>query len=303
MDKRGSWREVPRVWVVYGLLAVLFVGLGTAGPAYAAEPDLPAAAGDRPGFWIQLFQNLFNSRELMRVLGQPEYTLAAFIALNLIVFVETGLLFGFFLPGDSLLVTAGVVCSLSDWNLPLLLLTLSASAIIGDTVGYGIGWHTGPKIFCREKSFFFNKDHLLKAQHFYERHGGKTIILARFMPIIRTFAPVVAGVGNMRYRRFLLYNFCGGIGWVASMILLGYYLRTWVERAFGFDIQDHIEKVVILVVLLSISPGIVLWLRNKFRGPPKGAGPSVSDSQHAVAPRRSSPKPASNSAEESRRTV
>jgi membrane-associated protein len=271
MDKRASGRGT-RIWAAHGLLA-LFVGLVTAGLVYAAaEPNAaPMPDGDQPNFWIQLFQNLFNSRELMKVLGQPEYTLAAFIALNLIVFVETGLLVGFFLPGDSLLVTAGVVCSLSGWNLPLLLVTLCAAAIIGDTVGYAIGWHTGPKIFCREKSFFFNKDHLLKAQQFYERHGGKTIILARFMPLIRTFAPVVAGVGNMRYRRFLLYNICGGIGWVASMILTGYYLRAVVERLFGFDVQDHIEKVVFLVVLVSISPMIVLVLRNKFRGRPPGS--------------------------------
>ena len=103
-----------------------------------------------------------------------------------------------------------------------MLSTLCLSAIVGDSVGYSIGFKTGPKIFRREKSLFFNKDHLLKAQQFYERHGGKTIILARFMPIIRTFAPVVAGVGRMEYRRFLFFNVFGGIGWVCSMVLIGY---------------------------------------------------------------------------------
>jgi len=275
MDKRGTWRGC----LALALPALLFFGLVAAGQAYAAEPSVPTVtADDKSSFFIQVLENLFNSRKLMEVLGQPEYTIAAFIVVNLIVFVETGLFFGFFLPGDSLLVTAGVVCSLSGWSLPLLLVTLSAAAIIGDTVGYAIGWHTGPKIFCREKSFFFNKDHLLKAQQFYERHGGKTIILARFMPIIRTFAPVVAGVGNMRYHRFLLYNICGGIGWVASMILTGYYLRALLnvplQSLFGseFDVQDHIEKVIILVVLVSISPGIVLWLKKK-RGGKHGPPP------------------------------
>ena len=231
-------------------------------------------------FFIQVINNLFNSRKLMEILGKPQYTLLAFVALNLIVFVETGLLVGFFLPGDSLLVTAGLVCAGASWSLPLLLFTLCLSAILGDSVGYTIGWKTGPKIFCREKSFFFHKDHLLKAQDFYQRHGGKTIILARFMPIIRTFAPVVAGVGKMEYRKFLFFNIFGGIGWVVSMILFGYYLPAVINPAlkpiFGdaFEVQDHIEKVIILVVLVSISPGIFLWLRGKWKGKPGIAQPA-----------------------------
>ena len=127
-------------------------------------------------------------------------------------------------------------------------------------------------IFNREKSLFFNKDHLLKAQQFYEKHGGKTIILARFMPIIRTFAPVVAGVGRMKYPSFLFFNVFGGIGWVFSMVLIGYYpaqlINPPLQRIFGkgFQVQDHIEKIVIIVVLLSISPGIYMWLRSKLAG-------------------------------------
>jgi membrane-associated protein len=232
----------------------------------------------------EVFSNLFNSHELMNTLGKPEFAIASFVIINLIVFIETGLLVGFFLPGDSLLVTAGLVCVLSHWSLPLLLLTLCAAAIIGDSVGYYIGFKTGPRIFCREKSFFFNKHHLLKAQAFYERHGGKTIILARFMPILRTFAPVVAGVGRMQYRRFLFFNVFGGIGWVCSMVLIGYLLPSLLNPAFqslfgeSFQIQDHVEKVVIVVVLLSLSPGIIFWLRKKLKGRPRPeAMPPASD--------------------------
>jgi membrane-associated protein len=240
------------------------------------------------GFFTQIIQNLFNSHELMKILQKPEFTILSFVALNLIVFIETGLLVGFFLPGDSLLVTAGLVCSgAPEWSLPLLLFTLCVSAILGDSVGYAIGRKTGPKIFCREKSFFFHKDHLLKAQDFYQKHGGKTIILARFMPIIRTFAPVVAGVGKMEYRKFLFFNVFGGVGWVMSMILFGYYLPTVINPIlrpmFGeqFEVQDHIEKVVILVVLLSISPGIFLWLRTKWKGKP--ADPQAPKQEQAAS--------------------
>ncbi|TMQ34588.1 MAG: DedA family protein [Planctomycetota bacterium] len=230
----------------------------------------------------EVCRHLFSSQELMATLQKPGFMLAAFLVINLVVFVETGLLVGFFLPGDSLLVTAGLVCFHSHWNLPLLLVTLSLAAIIGDTVGYTIGWRTGPKIFNREKSLLFARDHLLKAQAFYERHGGKTIILARFMPIIRTFAPVVAGVGGMRYRKFLFYNIFGGIGWVCSMVLTGYYLTRLLDPLLqpilgaNFRIQDHIEKVIIVVVLLSISPPFFVWVRHKLTGkvtPPTAPGP------------------------------
>ena len=260
----GRFRKISVV-LLFLFLCCAFV---PALPQVWAGDGQPATTVDaeHEPFFIQVLNNLFNSRKLMEILGKPEYTLLAFVALNLIVFVETGLLVGFFLPGDSLLVTAGIVCFGASWSLPLLLFTLCLSAILGDSVGYAIGFNTGPKIFCREKSWFFNKDHLLKAQEFYVKHGGKTIILARFMPIIRTFAPVVAGVGKMEYRKFLFFNIFGGIGWVMSMILIGYYLPTVINPALrpifgdGFQVQDHIEKVVILVVLLSISLGIFLWL-------------------------------------------
>jgi membrane-associated protein len=239
-------------------------------------------------FFVRVFSNLFDSHALMQTLSEPQFAIAAFVILNLIVFTETGLLVGFFLPGDSLLVTAGLVCSNPEcgWSLPLLLATLCVAAIVGDSVGYLIGLKTGPRIFRRDKSFFFHKDHLLKAQQFYERHGGKTIILARFMPILRTFAPVVAGVGRMDYGKFLFFNVFGGVGWVLSMVLTGYFLPAVLNpplrQVFGehFLVQDHIEKVVIIVVLLSISPGIVVWLRSKWKKTPPES-PASTEGGHA----------------------
>lgn len=216
-----------------------------------------------------VFRNLFNTPELMKVLGKPEMTLAAFVALNLIIFTETGLLIGFFLPGDSLLVTVGLVAYGAGWSLPLLIGTLCLSAIIGDSVGYAIGRRLGPSLYDRPDSFLFRKSHLLAAQDFYSRHGGKTIVLARFMPLVRTFAPVVAGAARMDYRRFVFFNIFGGIAWVASMILIGYFLPTVIDppfkRIFGpdFQIRDHIEKVIIVVVLISISPGGYAWWKAR----------------------------------------
>jgi membrane-associated protein len=263
----------------WALLLWAFAGplVGTA----LAQDSMPSGEPgvmvvDKPSFWMQVLTNLFDTPALMKILSQPEYAALAFVALNLIVFVETGLLVGFFLPGDSLLVTAGLIASNPDckWSVPLLLVTLCASAIVGDTVGYLIGYKTGPRIFTREKSFCFNKDHLLKAQQFYETHGGKTIVLARFMPILRTFAPVVAGVGKMEYRQFLFFNVMGGVGWVASMVLLGYFLPTAInpllQLIFGTEVhvENHVEKVVVLVVLVSIAPGVFAWLHTKLAAKP-----------------------------------
>lgn len=232
-------------------------------------------------FLLEVGRHLFDSDALLRTLSQPEFVVATFVLLNLIIFVETGLLVGFCLPGDSLLVVTGLAWyqlvhthDVPGWTLPVLLGTLSLAAIVGDTVGYWIGFKAGPRIFNREKSFFFARDHLLKAQAFYEKHGGKTIILARFIPIIRTFAPVVAGVGRMEYRRFLFYNIFGGVGWVFSMVLLGWFLTPLLDpilRPFlgeGFKVQHHVEKVAILIVLLSVLPGAIAWLRHKLQPAP-----------------------------------
>ena len=177
-----------------------------------------------------------------------------------IVFAETGLLVGFFLPGDSLLVTAGVFAAHGDLDIRLLLTVVTAAAIVGDQVGYWFGYRTGPRIFRREDSLFFKRAHLIRAQRFYEKHGGKTIILARFMPIVRTFAPIVAGVGQMEYRRFVGFNVIGGFLWVWSMALLGYSVGNLVP-----DIDRHIHIVIAVVIFLSILPGIIEFLRSRGR--------------------------------------
>ena len=185
---------------------------------------------------------------------------AGYIGLTGIIFAETGLLIGFFLPGDSLLVTAGLLASQPGFglNVYLLGLILSIAAIVGDSVGYAIGRATGPRIFTRENSLLFNRKHLERAHAFYEKHGGKTIILARFMPIVRTFAPVVAGVADMHYRTFIAYNVIGGLLWVWSMLFIGYFLGRWVP-----GIDKHIEKVILVVIFLSILPGIIGWWRER----------------------------------------
>ncbi len=180
------------------------------------------------------------------------------LALVIIVFVETGLLIGFFLPGDSLLVTAGLFAAKGDLNIVVLNLSLMGAAIAGDSVGYLIGLKAGKRLYARENSFFFRKEHLMRTKAFYDKHGGKTIIMARFVPIVRTFAPVVAGVAEMEYRKFIAYNVVGGISWVFSMTMLGYVL----VKAFP-EIEQHIEKVIITVIFVSILPGIIEWWRAR----------------------------------------
>ena len=172
-----------------------------------------------------------------------------------IVFCETGLLIGFFLPGDSLLITAGLVAATGTLDIWLLNLLLSVAAIVGDSVGYAIGYRAGPRLFTKEDSLLFSRKHLLRTKQFYEKYGGKTIVLARFIPLIRTFAPVVAGIGQMEYRRFLFYNVFGGIGWVVSLTWAGYLLGTLVP-----DISRYIHIVVVIVIVLSMIPVVVeLW--------------------------------------------
>ena len=177
-----------------------------------------------------------------------------------IVFVETGLLVGFFLPGDSLLITAGLVAATGALNIWWLNVLLIAAAVVGDSVGYTIGWRAGPRLFTRPKSRLFNPKHVERTRAFYARHGAKTIVIARFVPIIRTFAPVVAGVGQMEYRRFIFYNVAGGVGWVTSMTWAGYLLGQTVP-----NISDHIHIVVLIVILLSLIPIVVELVRERRR--------------------------------------
>ncbi len=205
---------------------------------------------------------------LLQLLKNPGPVLQAggYPVLIAIVFAETGLFFGFFLPGDSLLVTAGALIA-GNWinplglppflNLLVLNLVLIVTAVTGDAVGFGFGSRTGPALFKREQSFFFRKDRLLAAQRYYEKHGGKTIIIARFVPFLRTFAPIVAGIGKMEYRRFLQFNVIGGIGWVVSMTFLGFFLGQVMDA-------KKIEKVVYIVILVSVSPVIYGVLKAKF---------------------------------------
>lgn len=184
--------------------------------------------------------------------------------LSLIVFAETGLLIGFFLPGDSLLVTAGVVAAdpTLGLNIALLNLILIPAAIIGDAVGYTIGRRAGRSLFNRPNSRLFKREHLERTEAFYQKHGGKTIVLARFVPIVRTFAPTVAGAAGMPYRTFALYNIMGAIFWVASTTLLGYFLGKIIGAE---KIASYMHYVIAGVVLLSIVPIIIEFVRGRKR--------------------------------------
>lgn len=183
-----------------------------------------------------------------------------YAVLTAIVFTETGLLVGCFLPGDSLLITAGLVAATGALDIWLLNVLLIPAAVIGDSVGYAIGARLGPRLFTREKSLFFNPKHIERTREFYERHGAKTIVIARFVPIVRTFAPVVAGVGQMRYRRFLLYNVVGGVGWIVAMTWAGFLLGHAIP-----DISRYIHVVVGVVIVLSVIPIGIEILRGRRR--------------------------------------
>jgi membrane-associated protein len=200
---------------------------------------------------------------LMTILKNPVILiqLVGYIGLILIVFAETGLLFGFFLPGDSLLIAAGLFAAKGDMNVFILLSTLTAAAIIGDALGFYIGYKLGPLLYKKDDSLFFRKKHILAAKEFYEKHGGKTIIIARFVPIIRTFAPTVAGAAQMNYRRFAVFNIVGAFFWVFSMVLAGFYLG----RAFGEKINDYIHLLIGGVIILSLMPLVINWVKIKTR--------------------------------------
>jgi membrane-associated protein len=183
-----------------------------------------------------------------------------YLVLVAIVFTETGLLVGFFLPGDSLLITAGLVAASGGLNIWWLNVLLIVAAVSGDSVGYAIGARIGPRLFTREKSLLFNPAHVERTRRFYARHGAKTIVIARFVPIIRTFAPVVAGVGTMEYRRFLVYNIAGGVGWVTSMTWAGFLLGRAIP-----NIGEYVHVVVIIVIVLSVIPIVVEIVRERRR--------------------------------------
>jgi membrane-associated protein len=197
-----------------------------------------------------LFQKYRDLEVLVRLVGYP--------GLIGIVFAETGLLVGFFLPGDSLLFTSGFLASLGVMDVRILLVTLSIAAVLGDQVGFLIGRKAGEALYRREDSRFFKRKHLIAAHEFYERYGGKTIFLARFVPIIRTFAPTVAGAARMDYRKFVLFNVAGGISWVFSMVGGGYLLGQTFP-----GLKKHIELVVLGVIFVSVLP--IVWEMWKAR--------------------------------------
>ncbi|CAN5242627.1 VTT domain-containing protein [soil metagenome] len=186
-----------------------------------------------------------------------------YLALFFVVFAETGLAVGFFLPGDSLLVVAGLFAAANKLNIFLILLAFFLGSVIGDSTGYWTGRYMGKRLFNREDSWLFKPSRVAKAKQFFEKHGAKTIILARFVPIVRTFAPMTIGASEMPYKKFLPYSILGGLLWISSMVFAGYFLGGLVERALGIKLEDHIDKVVIVVVLLSIVPIIFEFLKSR----------------------------------------
>ena len=200
----------------------------------------------------EFFSNVYNVPELIRLVG--------FYGLILIVFAETGLLVGFFLPGDSLLITAGLFAARGDFDYAMLLLALIPAAIVGNATGYYIGHRTGMTLYTRPDSLLFRREHLQMTREYYEKHGGKTIILAQFIPILRTFAPVVAGVGEMGYRQFATYNVVGAILWVGSMLTAGYMLGNAIP-----NIESRIHYVVAVVIFISLLPPGIALLKARLR--------------------------------------
>lgn len=203
---------------------------------------------------MEIFSQYLNPQFIVSTLGT--------IGVIAIIFCETGLFFGFFFPGDSLLFTAGFLASQGYVSLPFLLIGTFLAAIIGDSVGYAFGKKVGPALFTKEDSLFFNKKHIVRAQHFYEKYGKKTIVIARFVPIVRTFAPIVAGIGTMPYRIFITYNVLGGLLWTWSMLLLGYSLGSFIP-----NVDRYILPIVIVIIIVSAFPALKeIWKLRKTGG-------------------------------------
>ena len=196
---------------------------------------------------------------LIQILRDPGelITWGGYPGLALVIFLETGAMV-FFLPGDSLLVVAGFYAAKGDLNIATLNVLLGPLAVLGDACSYFIGRRMGPHLFNRPKSRFFNPQYLHEAHKFYEKHGGKAIIIARFVPIVRTFVPVVAGIGEMGYKRFAAFNVIGGLSWVASMTLIGYFLGVQFP-----ELLKHVEKVIVGVVLVSLLPGLIEYVKAR----------------------------------------
>ncbi len=208
-------------------------------------------------FLFDVWRSLTDPERLIHLLSQVITGWLGYAVLAGIVFAETGLLIGLFFPGDSLLFTVGVVAGAGELNIVQICLLLTLASIVGDQSGYFLGFRTGPHIFSRRDSRLFKQEYVTRTQAFYERHGGKTLIYAKFVPIVRTFAPFMAGVGRMRYARFLSFNVFGGIGWVLSMTLAGYNLGAVPV------VRRHFEKVVIGIVAVSVLPLVLHYFKSR----------------------------------------
>jgi len=204
-----------------------------------------------------IFSHLYDVEYVIKI--ACDYGIA-YTLLTIFVFAEKGMLVGFFLPGDSLLVTAGIFASRGDLNIAVLVALLIPATLIGDSLGYFIGKKIGPKIFTKEQSFFFRKDYIIRTKNFYDKYGGITITIARFMPIIRTFAATVAGVAQMKYAKFLAYDIIGGVAWVMSMTFIGYFLGQLFP-----GVVKRLELVIIIVVFISLLPVIIKYISHKLK--------------------------------------
>jgi membrane-associated protein len=213
-------------------------------------------------FLIEVWRSLTDPDRLIHLLTQVITGWWGYLLIAGVVFAETGLLVGLFFPGDSLLFTVGVVAGAGDIDIVRICVLVTIMSILGDQSGYFLGRRTGPAIFRRPDSVLFKQEYVARTQAFYEKHGGKTLVYAKFVPIVRTFAPFMAGVGRMKYSRFLSFNIFGGIGWVLSMTLAGYNLGGVPV------IRRNFEKVVIGIVLVSVLPMIIHYLRSR-RAPVK----------------------------------
>ena len=215
--------------------------------------------------FIDFLRTLTDPEELIHLLSTLLSGWLGYAALFGIVYAETGLLVGLFLPGDSLLFTVGVVAGAGQLNIVLVNVVLMAAAMLGDSTGYLLGRQTGPRIFSRPDSRLFKQEYITRTKAFYERYGGKTIIYARFVPIVRTFAAFVAGVGQMPYLRFLPYSVCGGIGWVFFMTMLGYELGSVAL------VRRYFDKVILLIIFVSLLPTLIEVWKARRAGHPSGA--------------------------------
>lgn len=193
---------------------------------------------------------MFDLNSLLKTVG--------YAGIFAIVFAESGLLVGFFLPGDSLLFTAGFLASQGFFNIYILCGLIFIAAVVGDNVGYWFGKKAGPRVFKKEDSLVFSKSNVEKSQAFYEKHGGKAIILARFIPVVRTFAPVIAGVGKMEYKKFFTYNVIGGLIWGVGVTILGYFLGNSIP-----NVDKYLLPIALLIIVVSIAPGLWHLLRDQ----------------------------------------